>query len=205
MRCRIVLLMALLAAVPSLAQGASPSATDEDGLVASTQKAVERALDYRQGDRASLMDAKADFMAGGWSEFMKRMDGWLDDKGAPLGSETFTPSGNAVVKSRGNDVIRLTIPGTLEQRQNQSRTTYQITVDVQLGGNRIRIEHLETITGGGAAGHDSAADAAETDTYRGIAHRIFERIAALKDRYPRFAATAAADRLTGAACFDDGA
>ncbi|MGZ6176477.1 MAG: hypothetical protein ACXWNB_11630 [Candidatus Binataceae bacterium] len=145
---RLVLLMALFVGIPSLARSAPPSAKDEDAIVASVQKAVVRALDYKQGDRASLMDAKSDFTADGWKEFMKRMDGWLDAKGAPLGSQRFTPLGAAVVKSREDGVIRLSIPGTLEQRQNASRTTYRVTVDVQLVGSLMKIEHLEPLTGG---------------------------------------------------------
>ena len=145
---RLVLLMALFVGIPSLARSAPPSAKDEDAIVASVQKAVVRALDYKQGDRASLMDAKPDFTADGWKEFMKRMDGWLDAKGAPLASQRFTPLAAAVVKSREDGVIRLSIPGTLEQRQNASRTTYRVTVDVQLVGSPMKIEHLEPLTGG---------------------------------------------------------
>jgi hypothetical protein len=145
---RLVLLMALFVGIPSLARSAPPSAKDEDAIVASVQKAVVRALDYKQGDRASLMDAKPDFTTDGWKEFMKRMDGWLDAKGAPLGSQRFTPLGAAVVKSREDGVIHLSIPGTLEQRQNASRTTYRVTVDVQLVGSPMKIEHLEPLTGG---------------------------------------------------------
>jgi hypothetical protein len=118
------------------------------------QKAVVLALDYKQGDRESLMDAQEDFTAAGWSEFMKRMDGWLDDKGAPLSSESFHSSGDTVVKSRENGIIHLSIPGTLKQSQNKSSTTYRVVVDVQLGGEPIRIEHLELTTGGGTARRD---------------------------------------------------
>ncbi|MBZ5591119.1 MAG: hypothetical protein LAP39_02715 [Acidobacteriia bacterium] len=139
-----------------MAQSAPPSPTDQDAIVALAQKAVVRALDYKQGDRESLMDAQDDFTEGGWSEFMKRMDGWLDDKGAPLSSESFTPTGDAVVKSRDNGIIRLSISGTLKQTQNQSRTTYQVRVDVQLSGDPIRIEHLEPKTGGSAVAHKPA-------------------------------------------------
>jgi hypothetical protein len=152
MRHRIVLLIALSFAVASLAQGVSPSSTDQDALVAAAQKAVEQVLDYEQSDRASLMDAKSDFTSVGWSEFMQRMNGWLDDKGAPLGSETFTASGKTVIKSRENGIVRLSIPGTLEQRQNQPRTTYRVRVDVRLREDPVKIEHLEIITGSAAAG-----------------------------------------------------
>jgi hypothetical protein len=150
MRCCMLPLLALLAAGPSVAQNARPAAADGDALVALAQKTVVRALNYKQGSRESLMDAKDDFTAEGWSEFMKRMNGWLDDKGAPLGSQTFTPTGAAVVKSREDGVTHLSIPGTLRQIQNKSSTTYRVRVDVQLGGEPMRIEHLETIMGSGA-------------------------------------------------------
>ena len=159
MRCCIVFLIALLVGGPMLAQSASATEATEDTLVAFAQKAVVLALDYKQGDRESLMDAKEDFTAAGWSEFMKRMDGWLDDKGAPLSSESFHSSGDTVVKSRENGIIHLSIPGTLKQSQNKSSTTYRVVVDVQLGGEPVRIEHLELTTGGGTVRRDLGDDA----------------------------------------------
>ena len=48
------------------------------------------------------MDAKPDFTADGWKEFMKRMDGWLDAKGAPVGSQLFTPLGERRGEEREN-------------------------------------------------------------------------------------------------------
>lgn len=144
MRCCLVLLAApLLVGSPRLAEAARTPATDQGAVADFAKKAVVRALDYKQGDRESLMDAREDFTAGGWSEFMKRLDSWLDAKGAPLGSQTFTPAGDAVVKSQENGVIRLSIPGTLKQTQNRSSTTYRVIVDVELSGKPMRIEHLE--------------------------------------------------------------
>ena len=187
MRYCIVFLIALFVCSPRLAQSASTTETDEDSVVAFAKKVVVQALDYQQGDRESLMDAKDDFTEGGWSEFMKRMDGWLDDKGAALSSESFTPAGDTVVKSLDNGIIRLSIPGTLKQSQNKSSTTYRVVVDVQLSAEPRKIEHLEIRRGAGTLRRDGA-DARQTDIYRGVAHRIFERIAALKDRYPHLAA-----------------
>jgi hypothetical protein len=143
--------MVWLAGGPGWVQAALPAAPGQDAAADFAPKAVVRALDYKQGDRDSLMDAKEDFTTGGWNEFMKRLDGWLDENGAPLGGERFTPTGNAIVKSRENGVIFLSIPGTLQQTQNKSRTTYRVVVKVQLGGNPARIEHLEPITCGGAS------------------------------------------------------
>jgi hypothetical protein len=188
MRCYIVFVIALLICSPWLAQSASTTETDEDTVVAFAKKVVVQALDYQQGDRESLMDAKEDFTECGWSEFMKRMDGWLDNKGAALSSESFIPEGDTVVKSLDNGIVRLSIPGTLKQSQNKSSTTYRVVVDVQLSGEPRKIEHLEIRTGAGTVRRDPGADARQTDIYRGVAHRIFEQIAALKDRYPHLAA-----------------
>src|SRR3990167_9527539 len=56
------------------------------------QKAVVRALSYNQGDIESLNDdAQADFTSEGWDGFNKWLNGYLDTKGAPMGSSNFTP------------------------------------------------------------------------------------------------------------------
>jgi hypothetical protein len=157
MRSCLVVLAALLLVRPAFAQNAP--ASDEASILAFAQNAVVRALDYKQGDRDSLIDAKDDFTASGWSEFMKRMDGWLDAAGAPLSSEDFKPSGPAVVKTRENGVIRVELPGTLTQTQNKSTTTYRVTVEGRLAGKPLRIEHLEPITAAGATRRNPGASA----------------------------------------------
>ena len=154
MRCCTLFMIALLICSPRLAQSASTTETDEDTVVAFAKKVVVQALDYEQGDRESLMDAKDDFTEGGWGEFMKRMDGWLDNKGAALSSESFTPEGDTGVKSLDNGTVRLSIPGTLKQSQNKSSTTYRVVVDIQLSGEPRKIEHLEIRTGAGTVRRD---------------------------------------------------
>jgi hypothetical protein len=126
------------------------AATEQTAAIEFVQKAAPRALDYVQGNRESLMDAEEDFTPDGWREFMKWLAGFLDDKGAPTGSSLFTATGAAVVKSIGNDAIRLAIPGTLKQSAygGLSRTTYQVTVDVEVNGNPLKIRHLQTRTCG---------------------------------------------------------
>jgi hypothetical protein len=70
---------------------------------------------------------------------MKRLDGWLDEKGAP----TF---------SQSDGVLHLTIPGTLKHRQNNLTSTYPIVVEVRASGRPVKIEHLEqSICGGPTA------------------------------------------------------
>ena len=125
-----------------LVQRAPRPATDRAAVVDFARTAVLRALNYDQGDRQSLMDAQADFTAEGWREFMKRMDVFLDAKGAPEGSSSFVPTGNVVVKDQDNGVMHLRVDGTLKQSQNKSSTTYQVQVDIEIRLNPVKIEHL---------------------------------------------------------------
>ncbi len=104
---------------------------------------------------SSLTDAQEDFTVEGWAELMKWLNGFIDDKGAPTGSSQFTATGETIVRSSENGVIRLAIPGTLKQQtQNPyggiSTTTYRVLVDVQVGGTPLKIEHLKTTTCGAA-------------------------------------------------------
>jgi hypothetical protein len=76
---------------------------------------------------------------------MKRMDGWMDSKGAPLGSSSFVPSGDAVIKDQANGLIHLTIPGTLKQSENKSVTTYRVVIEVHVTRNPLKIAHREPV------------------------------------------------------------
>jgi len=117
------------------------------------QKAVIRALNFTQGDLASLTAAQKDFTPAGWSSYMKWMAGFLDPKGAPLFSSAFTPSGPAVVLGTADGVVHLSVPGMLKQTQNVSSTTYRVKVDVYADGQPMKLEKLEVITCGGASTH----------------------------------------------------
>ena len=115
--------------------------------------AVPRALNYEQGSRSSLIDAQDDFTPEGWQEFMKWLHEYVDDKGAPTGSSLFTSTGDAVVKSQEAGAVRLAIQGTLKQQSKNaygglSTTTYRVTVDIEVGGNPLKIRHLKTTTCG---------------------------------------------------------
>ena len=102
-------------------------------------------LNYSQGDRQSLMDAQDAFTPDVWREFMKRMEGWLDPKGAPLGSSSFVQSGDVVMTGQENGMLHLTVPGVLKQSQNKSVTTYRVVVEVRIGRNPVKVAHLEPI------------------------------------------------------------
>lgn len=149
----IVLAVALFLGSANWAPNASADGADQSAVVEFAQKAVPRALNYDQGKRESLIDAKQDFTPDGWRTFMKWLDGYVDDKGAPTGSSLFTATGKAVVKSQENGAVRLAIPGTLKQQTRNARgglsaTTYHVTVDVQVGGNPLKIQHLTIKTCG---------------------------------------------------------
>src|SRR6266404_1909297 len=97
-------------------------------------------------DQAAVID----FTSDGWREFMQWLEGYLDGNGAPTGSSLFTLTGDPVVKRQENGVTRLTIPGILKQESKNagggiSKATYRVTIDVQVGGNPFKIQHLKTI------------------------------------------------------------
>jgi len=150
MRCHLlVLLVALLTQISGFAQQEPPAKADRDAVVAFAQKAAVRALDLREGDLGSLNRARADFTAEAWRDFMKHMEGFLDQNGAPTFNSSFVPSRDATVLGEDNGIVHLRIPGTLTQTHNQSRTTYpRAAIEVFAGGKPIRIHRLEQITCG---------------------------------------------------------
>ena len=136
-------LLALLVAAPVRAQTSPPV----DG-VAAVQTAVLRALNFEQGNLERLRGARPEFTPGGWTAFMKHLDGFLDARGAPTYTSSFTPSGNARVVSQADGALDLVIPGTLKQTQNTSSTTYQVVVEVKAHGKPLKIDGLkQTICG----------------------------------------------------------
>jgi hypothetical protein len=146
-----ILFVALFTAIPLFAQDQPSSSTDQAATLAFAQKAAVSALNFRQGDSASLTQARPDFTDDGWKNFMKHMEGWLDQKGAPTFTSSFVPSRDAVVVGQENGIVHLRIPGTLKQTQNKSSTTYRAAIDVYLGGNPAKIQRLEQITCAGAS------------------------------------------------------
>jgi hypothetical protein len=144
MRVHFMLLFgALLVSSPAVAQTTPAPTPDQAAIVGLLQKAVVRALNFDRGDLERLRGARADFTPEGWREFMKRLDGWLDEKGAPTFSSSFVPSGDPTLVSQSGGVFHITIPGTLRHRQNGSSTTYRVVIDVRAAGKPMKIEHLE--------------------------------------------------------------
>jgi hypothetical protein len=151
-----VLLCAFLANDLTSAQEVSKGLTgDQAAAVRYAEIASVRALDFSQGNLASLIDVKDDFTAKGWGDFIKKLDGWLDDKGAPKFSSNFSPSGKALDIHREGGTLNLTIPGVLKhESRNQygglSTTAYRVEIDIQLTGKPLKIERLIQHTCGGA-------------------------------------------------------
>jgi hypothetical protein len=149
----IVVFSVFLTSIPLFAQSSSPERRDQDTIIASAQDAAVRAVNFRQGDAEGWKRGRRDFTPDGWKEFVKHMQGWLDEKGAPTFSSNFVPSRNAVVIGNENGVAHFRIPGTLTQRRNGSRTTYPAAIEVYVfrdllihGGSSIKLKHLEQIT-----------------------------------------------------------
>jgi hypothetical protein len=147
----VVLLGAVLVGAPVLAQTTPvPTAADQAASVALVQKAVVRALNFDRGDGERLRGAREEFTPEGWRAFMKHLDGWLDEKGAPTFSSSFVPSGGHTIVSQSEGALHVTIPGTLKHRQDTSSTTYRIVVEVQARGKPLKIESLKQSICGGA-------------------------------------------------------
>jgi hypothetical protein len=140
----IALVAAVLAGGPALAQTAPTLPADQAALVEAVQKAAVRAMNFTQGDLGSLRGAQNGFTPEGWRAFMKRLEGFVDDRGAPRFSSEFIPSGPPVILGQGNGTLHLSIPGTLTHRQNQSSTVYRsAALDVDARGMPLRIERLD--------------------------------------------------------------
>jgi len=129
---------------------------DQKADVAAARKAAIAAMNFRQGDAAGLNRARADFTDSGWTEFMKKMQGFLDAKGAPTFTSSFVPTREARVLDEKDGVVHLRIPGTLTQSSQLGKTTYQrFAIEVYASRDategKIRIQRLEQITCLGAS------------------------------------------------------
>ena len=100
---------------------------------------------------AGFSRARADFTAGGWVDFLKRMQGFLDANGAPTFTSNFTASGGASVLGEHEGLVHFRVPGTLVQSNAIGKTTYRAAIEVYAGGSPVRIERLEQITCVGAS------------------------------------------------------
>lgn len=152
--------MLLLAAFVTMPSFAREPAQEQAKLVQEATAVCLRALQFTQGDPASLIDAKSRFTAAGWAEFMKKLDGWQDEKGAATFTSRFVPSGPALDVRQHDGVLDLTLPGVLEQESRNpyggvSTTRYRAEIDLQLAVASRKVTHLKQRTCGGARSHPS--------------------------------------------------
>lgn len=157
MRCYAVLVFATFLTAQSMAQEPAP---DQAALVQEATTISLRALQFNQGDLPSLLDAKSQFTTAGWTEFMKKLEGWQDEKGAATFSSRLVPSGPALDVRRHDGLIDLTIPGVLEQENRNayggvSTTRYRAEVDVQFAEDSRKVVHLKQHMCGGAKSRPS--------------------------------------------------
>ena len=153
------ILFAMVFALTSFRAWAEVASKEEQAaIVAVAEKAGIEALTFRQGDPASLARARVHFTPDGWTDFMKHMAGFVDEKGAPTFSSSFVASRNATVLGEKDGVVHFRIPGTLTQSSNLGKTTYRAAIEVYAlrdlmihRGEPIKIQHLEQLTCAGAS------------------------------------------------------
>jgi hypothetical protein len=138
----MALLTAVLASNKTEAQTA-PATTDASVI---TQAFVQSQA-LKQGDGESLKKAEAKFTPEGLSEFTKKMDGFIDDKGAPTFSQEFVPKGDAVIVGQKNGVLIVRISGELKQTHDTSVTTYPGTFEVNATNTPPQITHFSLLVG----------------------------------------------------------
>ncbi len=148
MRCRAtVFFVGLFSIVSAFAQNQGAANEDQAAMVAFAQKAAVQALNFRQGDLESLTAVRSDFTPEAWQEYMKHMEGFLDENGAPTYGSSFVPSRSPVVLAQQEGMVQIRIPGKLTQTRNRTSTTYsRFAVEVQVGGDPIKIRRLEQLT-----------------------------------------------------------
>jgi len=156
MRAYLVLLVSsvILAITANAAENAQAQVADTQ--VRFAERAVVDALDFRQGDLASLVDSKPFFTDSAWADFLKRLTGFVDPQGAATFTSTFTPSGPAMDAKQDNESLTVTVPGVLrhESRHPQggvSTTSYRAEIDLRVSPSPFKIERLVQRTCGGAS------------------------------------------------------
>ena len=130
--------------------GKHPS-SKQASIVTFAESAAVRAVNFSQGDAAGFARSRSDFTESGWKDFMKAMQGFLDEKGAPTFNSTFAASGTAKVLDEKDGIVRVRIPGTLTQSNKVGQTTYRAALEVVAGGNPSKLQKVEQITCAGAS------------------------------------------------------
>lgn len=129
-----------------------PARADREAVVASAQEIAIAAVTFSLGDATAFSRAQGSFTADGWKEFMKHMQGFLDQGGAPTFTSSFVRAHDATVVGDHDGVLHIRIPGTLTQTNKVGRTAYRAALDVyairsaSASGPAAVIQRLEQIT-----------------------------------------------------------
>ena len=92
-----------------------------------------------QGDAESLKKAKAQFTEVGLRRLEGQLIGFIDEKGAPTFSQTFTPLRELSVTRIEGGVIKANLLGTQKQTSGTSTTTYNGIIEIELDEKTLKI------------------------------------------------------------------
>jgi hypothetical protein len=151
-KMRAIVLILLLLSVTGFAWNKTASGQDSTIIEYGTE-VVSKALNFSQGDRESLVDAQDFFSPKGWEAFMKKLNGWLDEKGAPKYTSSFKQGERPPKVQAVEGGFVLTVFGDLKQQSRNeyggvSTTTYSVAVDMTISNKPLQIELLEQRTCG---------------------------------------------------------
>ena len=105
--CRFLIFFVFLLLLSGCDPVAMSQTKIQDATIRSAEKTSQLAINFYQGDINSLIDAEDDFTPEGWSKFMNRLTGYLDEKGSPNFSQSFNKSGEPLDVRRENLVYSL--------------------------------------------------------------------------------------------------
>jgi len=145
------IVVAVLLCLPLTAQNGSQLSHSE--MIAFAKKSAISAVNFKQGDLVGFNSARTEFTREGWSNFIHRNEGFLDQNGAPMFTSTFLATADAKILGDANGRLHLRIPGTLTQSNGISKASYRaVALDVIVGGTPAKIERLEQVMCVGSCG-----------------------------------------------------
>jgi hypothetical protein len=134
-----------------MAVAADRNRVDDTAALVFGREVSMRVLTFRQGDRNAFKDVNTQFTSDAWALFLKDLTGWVAPNGAPTFSSEFAPNSDGHVVDEQHGIAHIRIPGMLTERQNESKTTYRIAVDVWVGGTPLLVHRLTQTTCLGAS------------------------------------------------------
>jgi hypothetical protein len=107
------LLYFVVGVVQVVACAQSPETTRNEEMKRFAKQVAERALDFSEGNIASLKDTRDDFTSDGWKSFLE-LEQVPNDTAAPEFSSEFTASADPVIIKDQAGAVGLAIPGEPE-------------------------------------------------------------------------------------------